>query len=335
MPHIKNALLRYRIIDKSIRSKQKPYPSKKDLRLACEESLYGTSLGENICNSTIEKDMFFMKMEHDAPIKYSKRYNGYYYTDEKFSFDEVPLTDDDIQSIKFAASTLDQFKGAPIFKQFGFALNKIIDRVSVSENSAEEVVKYIQFETGTTISGSEHLSPLLSAIKNNNICYFYYESFVTAKRKKRKVTPLLLKEYRNRWYIITFDLIKENIITYGLDRIENLEISDEKGSVPKKFNPDLYFKYSIGITTTEASPQQIIFKANNIAAKYIYSQPFHESQKIIKKVNEFTTFELYVLITEELIREFLRYSGEIQVIEPLALKNEIIHRLKNNLSLYS
>ena len=39
MPHIKNALLRYRIIDKCIRNKYKPYPSKQDLREACEEAL--------------------------------------------------------------------------------------------------------------------------------------------------------------------------------------------------------------------------------------------------------------------------------------------------------
>ena len=42
MPHIKNALLRFRIIDKMIRNKYKSYPSKKELREACEESLYGS-----------------------------------------------------------------------------------------------------------------------------------------------------------------------------------------------------------------------------------------------------------------------------------------------------
>ena len=81
MPHIKNALIRFRIIDKMLRNKYKPFPSKKDLREACEESLYGSVGGEHICDSTIEKDLFTMKMEHDAPIKYSKMERGYYYLD--------------------------------------------------------------------------------------------------------------------------------------------------------------------------------------------------------------------------------------------------------------
>ena len=69
MPHIKNALIRYRIIDKCIRNKYNPFPSKRDLREACEESLFGSVDGEHICDSTIEKDLFSMRMEHDAPIK--------------------------------------------------------------------------------------------------------------------------------------------------------------------------------------------------------------------------------------------------------------------------
>ena len=44
MPAIKNALLRYRIIDRSIRNEYNPYPTKEQLRQACEEEIYGTSV---------------------------------------------------------------------------------------------------------------------------------------------------------------------------------------------------------------------------------------------------------------------------------------------------
>lgn len=335
MPHIKNALVRYRIIDKALRNEYNPYPSKEDLRFACEEAFYGESLGKNICNSTIEKDMFAMKMEHDAPIKYSKRHGGYYYTDKDFSINEIPLTADDIQSIKFAASTLAQFKDAEIFKQFGFALNKIIDRVSASEKKGEdETAKYIQFETGTTQRGNEHLAPLLAAIKNSQVIYFKYKSFVSNQQKVRKVVPLLLKEYRNRWYLISFDLVKNDVITYGLDRMEELEVSEEKGEKPGDFNPDKYFKYTIGITTSDKNPEKVIFNAQAVAAKYIESQPFHPDQKCIKSNNEFSQFELYVLVTEELIRALLSYGGEVKVLTPKSLQEELKERLKKSLEQY-
>ena len=95
MSQIKNAQLRYRIIDRSIRNKYSPFPTKDNLRQACEEALYGEGTGENICDSTIEKDLFSMRIDHDAPIKYSKKEKGYFYEDEDCGFfsyrDAIPL----------------------------------------------------------------------------------------------------------------------------------------------------------------------------------------------------------------------------------------------------
>lgn len=330
MPHIKNALIRYRIIDRAIRNKYKPYPSKKEIREACEEALFGSNDGANICDSTIEKDMFSMKIEHDAPLKYSKRYSGYYYSDPDFTINNVPLTEEDLSAIKFAANTLVQFRDVDMFKQFGNAIDKIVDRVSISSNpNDKDLNHYVQFEIAVSTGGSEYLPELLEAIRNNVLVSFDYASFVSGKSKNRTVIPLLLKEYRNRWYLISFDRSKEDIITYALDRITDLVVSEETVQKPIDFNPENYFKYAVGISANNNSePEKVVFKADNIAAKYIDSQPFHLSQKIVKTGKNRTTFELKVLVSEELIRTILSYGGEIEVLEPKSLRDNIAHRIE-------
>jgi predicted DNA-binding transcriptional regulator YafY len=329
MPHIKNALIRYRIIDKCLRNKFRPYPTKEDLRFACEESLYGSTLGEHVCNSTIEKDMYTMKMEFDAPIRFSKRHNGYYYTNPDYSISEIPLTDDDISSIKFAASTLAQFKDTALFRQFGFALDKILDRIALESDKAnKDTSQLVQFEQGVATQGSELLSPIFQAIESKKVCYFYYESFLSGERKRRKVTPLLLKEYRNRWYMISFDMVKNTVITYALDRMDELDISDEVGKVPMGFNADAYFKHSMGITANDSPPQRVIFRANPVSSKYIQSQPLHASQKVLIESSDGCEFELFLIVSEELIRELLSYAAELEVIAPKALRDEVSGRLE-------
>ena len=327
MPHIKNALIRYRIIDKAIRNKQKPFPTKEELRSLCEEALYGDATGEHICDSTIEKDLFAMKMEHDAPVKYSRKHFGYYYTDETFSLSDTPLTDEDINAIKFAAGTLAQFKESPMFSQFEFALNKILDRINTQDknNNSE---RFVQFETGIKFGGNEFLEPLLAACKEGVICYFDYESFKGGTKKRRKVLPLMLKEYRNRWYLISHDLVKSATITYALERMSALEVSTTTTQEKPNFNPDHFFNYAIGITTNQDSPQQVLFHASQVAAKYIDSQPFHKSQQHRGEKNDRVYFSLHVYITEELIREFLSYGAALVVEEPKALREEISERLK-------
>jgi predicted DNA-binding transcriptional regulator YafY len=330
MPHIKNALIRYRIIDKCLRNKYRPYPTKRDLREACEESLFGASDGVNICDSTIEKDMFAMKMEHDAPIRYSKKHGGYFYEDPDFSINDIPLTEEDLSAIRFALKTLTQFREVNLFRQFGNAIDKIVDRVSIASDPQDKALEeFVQFESAVSSGGSDYLPVLLEAIKNSLVTRFTYSSFLSGKAKERTVLPLLLKEYRNRWYLITHDLDKKEIITYALDRLSDLSVSEEVFERPVDFNQENYFRYAVGISAdNKAEPQKVVFKADNVAAKYIDSQPFHYTQFKTKEGKNRTTFEMTVLISEELIRSILSYGGELEVIQPELLREELVRRLK-------
>lgn len=336
MPHIKNALLRFRIIDRCLRNSFKPFPTKQMLREACEEELFGSIHGVHICNSTIEKDMQVMKLEHDAPICYNRLEKGYYYSNKSFTLDDAPLNEEDLKAIKFAAYTLQQFRDVDMFRQFGSAIDKIVDRVSISNGTNDDDVnEFVQFESAISVGGGEYLTLLLGAIQQSKSVFFEYENFNTGEIKPRKVSPLLLKEYRNRWYLISNDLVKSRITTYALDRMNKVEVSDEIIQKPSDFSPANYFKYSMGISSSDTAPEIIRFKANNIAAKYIESQPFHTTQKILKRGKKKTVFQLEIFISEEFRRTLLSYGGEIEVTSPISLRNNIIDRLKATQNIYN
>ena len=94
MPANKYALLRYRIIDRCLTNPGKPFPTKEDLRQACEDALYGSD-GEHISISTVEKDLWAMRNEADlgyyAPIEYHRDERGYHYTEEGYSINDGQL----------------------------------------------------------------------------------------------------------------------------------------------------------------------------------------------------------------------------------------------------
>src|SRR5690554_6247676 len=218
MPHIKNALIRYRVIDKALSNTYNPYPTKLDLRYACEMELYGDTNGKHISDSTIEKDLYAMRQELDAPIKYSKRYKGYYYEDPNFTINEKPLSEDDIASIQFALSTLSQFKETEMFQQFGFALNKIIDRVNLDSDSRgknTDIDQYIQFEKSTVAKGNEYLKSLNNKVKNLQIlnlnCFLgtLLESLLLLMLDRKKLCSLLPLLHRNILILNLFMKVKK------------------------------------------------------------------------------------------------------------------------------
>ena len=335
MPAIKNALLRYRIIDRSIRNEYNPYPTKEQLRQACEEEIYGTSEGLHICHSTIEKDIFAMRMEHDAPIAYSKREKGYYYTNDEFTMDDVPLTEKDISAIKAASTILHQFKSTSLFSQYQFAIDKILDRAVSSQQKFSNTENNIQFETLPTISGNEYLESVLEAIKKRNVLQFEYYNYIKDVKTIRRVHPYLLKEYRNRWYLIGKSELKNKVITFGLDRISNLQTLENLFTVDSSFNPDYFFQHSIGITVFDEKPQEIIIKTNNILSKYLTSQPLHHSQQLTEiHNNEDHLFSYFLLVTYELKMTILGYGSDCEVIAPLSLREQIAEEIKKVASKY-
>ncbi len=330
MPAIKNALLRYRIIDRSIRNEYSPYPSKSDLRQLCEEEIFGSSDGSHICDSTIEKDLFAMRIEHDAPITYSKKERGYYYSESSFSMDDVPLTEKDINAIKAASTILHQFKNTSLFGQYEFAIQKILDRAISSEkpsNHNEEQI--IQFETLPTIRGNENLELFLSAIKNKKVVQFDYFNFSKNIKSVRRMHPYLLKEYRNRWYLIGKSELKEKVITFGLDRIFDPILLEQTFRVDNNFSVDNFFKHSIGITVFNELPNEIIIETNTILSKYLISQPLHHSQSLKEVLNNGNhIFSFHLLITYELKMLILGFGKDCKIIAPEILKKQVLNDLK-------
>tara|TARA_B100001093_G_C26838893_1_gene1019623 strand:- start:394 stop:1404 length:1011 start_codon:yes stop_codon:yes gene_type:complete len=336
MPAIKNALLRYRIIDRSIRNEYVPFPNKEQLRQTCEEEIFGSSDGAHICHSTIEKDIFAMRMEHDAPIAYSKKDRGYFYTDTSFSMDDVPLTEKDINAIRAASTILNQFKNTSLFGQYEFAIQKILDRAISSQKTTSIEQEVIQFESLPTVRGNENLELLLEAIKEKKVVQFQYNNFIKDEKKIRRVHPYLLKEYRNRWYLIGKSELKNKVITFGLDRIFDPIVLQQKYISESSFSPDNYFKHSLGITVYDQLPNEIIIETNPVLSKYLSSQPIHHSQKEIKVLaNGNHIFSYYLLITYELKMVLMGFGKECKIIAPDLLKKEILNDLKELVDNYN
>ena len=339
MPINKSALLRYKIIDRTLRNKYKPYPSVEELRQACEDALFN-STGARISRSTIEKDLFAMRsdalLEYEAPIAFNKKRKGYYYTNEDYSISQLPLKNDELQAIRFAASTLHQFRDIPFFTDFYTAIEKIFSRVAVTDTiNAISYDNFLQFEQEAVAVQADHLPLLIEAIINSSPVNFTYVKFGTRKEVDHTVWPLLLKEYRNRWYLTCYAPDTKKVLLFGLDRMYNLKMGKGTFVRPIDFDPAEYFKYSIGITSMNGvNPSKVILTFSPSEGDYIRSKPLHASQKIITDNKKEFRVELIVQLSYELEAMILGYGEDIKVIQPVELVARIKERIHSVQNIY-
>jgi predicted DNA-binding transcriptional regulator YafY len=327
MPANKYALLRYRIIDRCLSDTRKPYPSREDLRAACEEALYGSG-SARISLSTIDKDLRAMKEEEElgyfAPVAFHREYGGYYYTEQGYSITRLSLVEEDLEALRFAATILQQFRDLPILENYQNAIDKITNRLTISSDPAYEGLdKFIQFEKSTTSSGNEFLGPLLSMIRNQVACHIVYKGFRDDREKTYAVHPLLLKEYSNRWYLIAHVPERKGRLTFGLERIVSIRSLDEGFERPSDFDPERFFRYSIGITESRDEPEEIILRCNPVAGRFLKTQPIHSSQEVLAEDEEMIRIRLNVIPSPELYARILSFGGEVYVEKPAKIARHI------------
>ena len=110
MPANKNALIRYKTIDRCLRNRFRLWTID-DLTEACSDALYemeGITKGVSV--RTVQGDLQMMrsdKLGYNAPIEvYDKIY--YRYADPDYSINEMPLTEDDCRLLQQAVEMLDE-----------------------------------------------------------------------------------------------------------------------------------------------------------------------------------------------------------------------------------
>ena len=306
--------------------------------MACEEALYGSD-GDRISTSTIEKDLNAMRYDgalgYHAPIAYHRDERGYFYEEEDFSIDNLQLNDEELESIRFAARTLVQYKNVPVFSQFGQAIGKIDDRLRMAPNlETDGIDTIVQFESAPATRGSEHLMPFLEAIRSRESVKMRYRKFDSDGPVDLTVHPCLLKEYRNRWYVIAWNPERTGYRTYGLDRVESMKSTGETFNARNDFNAEQFFQHSFGISNMTEEPQDVRVRCNQREYEYLLAQPVHESQRLEHTESGEYRLHLRVLVTYELIQFLLGLGAAVEVLEPTSLRNQMASAMQASLEQY-
>lgn len=335
MPANKYALLRYRIIDRCLTNKMRPYPSKEALRTACEEGLYGSE-GDRISISTIEKDLWAMRNENDlgyhAPIVYSAEHRGYEYDDPDYSISGLNLQEQDLQALRFATLTLLQFRDMPVFQQYQSAIGRIFERVHATAQG-DRLDQHVQFEQAPKTLGTEHIAVLMSGISEKQAVRFNYSKFTSegGQQTERCIEPYLLKEYRNRWYLIGKPEGAPEVRTFALDRMNGVVLDDARFVRDPKFDADKYFKDSLGITAGSEGVREFRWAATPLLSHYLDSQPIHASQRPLEAPAPRPGWKCYAIDvhpTYELNQWMLGFGADIIPLGPEDWVEDIaqIHR---------
>ena len=183
--------------------------------------------------------------------------------------------------------------------------------------------------------GAEYLQTIIEAMQKSKELQVDYQPFY-GHRETYNIQPYAMKVYHQRWYVVGY--IKElgHIRNIALDRTLEMNISDMSFTLPLNFNAEKYYAHTVGIYVNEGlKPTKVKIRAYGRQIESLRSLPLHRSQKeSASKYGEFCDFEYRLCLTPELSTHILAMGENVEVLEPIELREEIKRRLTECITKY-
>ncbi len=199
-------------------------------------------------------------------------------------------------------------------------------------------------------SGNDYLLEVLKAMRENHVLAMTYQDYFDKEPRDILLEPYCVRVFRQRWYVVG---VMENepkgeepteltnqghIRRYALDRVVKLESTDVTFKMPRDFSVSDYFADAFGIIVEpeEYDVETIRMKVYDInhRREYLRSLPLHESQKEVERHKDYSVFELRIAPTYDFIKEILSMGGEVEIISPEYVRQEVEHRAEELLARY-
>lgn len=196
-----------------------------------------------------------------------------------------------------------------------FAVNNLI-------NESHHLKRRIVFEQ--IPSGQNFLTPVIEAMRDGMSIEIKYKSFWRQDEYTTEVEPYFVKVFKQRWYLIARNKIKDAIRIYALDRIRALSQTGNAFVMPKDFSPEEYFYNSFGIISQDnCLPEIVELKVYGMQKEYFRTLPLHHSQEEVENADGYSIFRYYLSPTYDFIQEILSHGCEVEVLSPQHLRDEV------------
>lgn len=278
--------------------------------------------------ATAHRDINYLRDRLLAPLAFSQKKNGYYYTETGFRlpFEDTPqlmLLLGLLQKIAEETGLAD----LPELRQLQTKLSAI---VSTERSNLGDLVHCEWIETESVEPAI--FSAVLKGLLAKSVLIISYRT-PGGGESERGIEPLKLVNYQGRWYILAWCRLRQAKRMFHLARIARSEQTGE--TILHELNQyDDWLSGSFGIFKGDAAGRylaKILFTGT--AADIVRRQHWHPEQQLEESENGLI-LTLPVADDRELLMKVLQFGSQAKVVSPPELKKRIRRELMQATSLY-
>ncbi|SUK19904.1 deoR-like helix-turn-helix domain protein [Staphylococcus aureus] len=180
-----------------------------------------------------------------------------------------------------------------------------------------------------------HLEVLEYCVADRNSVIISYRKGGEDISQDRQVDPYRIIYWKNKWYLVAYCQLREDVRTFRVDRIDSLILTDETFEQLEDFSVDNYFMGDLlPIMGNEGETTRLVIRGD-VSTLDDVCQHWFLGHYIKNRAYNQAEFQL----EEEIIHKYvpqilLPYGKGVQVVAPLSLKEEIVNNLSDLIAFY-
>lgn len=198
------------------------------------------------------------------------------------------------------------------------------------------------------------LHAIIKAMKHKVRIKIVYRKYDHVEMSQVTFAPYCLRLFQCRWYVLgqfqrpareyekpckRKGLPKgfiEYFRTYSLDRIKELQLTEEKFEIDQEFSAAEYFEDCFGVFRDDSKPiQKVTVRAYGLQRYYMRDLPWHHSQRELFWGDKYADYEFTLRPTDDFIRHVIRYGNLIKVLSPTDLARDVRDKLLATAEIYN
>ena len=286
--------------------------------------------------ATAKRIIDSMRLYLDAPIKYDRTLNGYYYDGKQDHLYELPglwFNASELHALLSVQQLLSSVQPGLFDKQLAPLKERISKLLNIQGNSTENLQQRVKILQMASRQHNEFFQPVAGATMQRKRLKLSYLNRSRNETSEREVSPQQLVHYRDNWYLDAWCHEREDLRTFALDAIKGARVLEQAAL---EVNPDKmheHYESAYGIFSGKANQTASLVFSEKIA-RWVSHENWHPDQQ-----GQFLDDGRYQLLIPyanptELVMDILRYGPDVEVASPTELRNMIQQRLERALKAY-
>ncbi|HEY6643101.1 helix-turn-helix transcriptional regulator [Povalibacter sp.] len=172
-----------------------------------------------------------------------------------------------------------------------------------------------------------------SATLQRRKLWIEYHARGSDERTERTVSPQRLTHYRESWYLDAWDESRDALRSFSIDRIGRCVVLEARALDLDAVQLDTHYASAYGIFGGQADKIAVL-RFSGERARWVAEEQWHPRQQ--GQHLDDGSYELRIPYGDprELVMDILRHGPEVEVMEPPALREQVLDQLNRTLQRY-